>query len=303
VAFVVPGTASVGSTYARFRISSAGGLGPTGLAADGEVEDYALRLMTPAADTAVLVADPMNPGQKMLVAMGTGGNDTIQIQLVKKTILLCKHGCKISTFSLAEVGRVVIFGSGGNDTLKMPTNVNRPYEIYGGAGNDTIVGGISDDILDGGLGNDKVYGGGGNDTLRGGGGNDYLDGGAGDDLLLGGDGTDQLLGGAGRDVLIGGLGVDKLSGKQDDDLLIGGSTTLDTNDAALADLVAEWRSADDFATRIGKLSATLNAGTLINDNSKDQLDAVGGRNWFLDLALADTITNFNGDPLQGDRKN
>ena len=32
----------LGPTYARFRISSAGGLGPTGLASDGEVEDYAV---------------------------------------------------------------------------------------------------------------------------------------------------------------------------------------------------------------------------------------------------------------------
>src|SRR5882724_3421977 len=40
--FPVPCTASAGISYARFRLSSAGGLGPTGPAADGEVEDYAL---------------------------------------------------------------------------------------------------------------------------------------------------------------------------------------------------------------------------------------------------------------------
>jgi Ca2+-binding RTX toxin-like protein len=235
--------------------------------------------------------------------MGTGGNDTIEIQLTKNTILLCKNGCKISTFTLSQVGKIVFFGSGGNDTLKMPTNVNRPFEVYGGAGNDTLIGGIAGDILDGGLGDDKIYGGGGNDILRGGGGNDYLDGGIGDDLLLGGDGADQLLGGAGRDVLIGGIGADKLSGQSDDDLLIGGSTTLDTNDEALAGIVAEWRSADDFATRIAKLGLMLNAGSIIDDNTKDQLDAVGGRNWFIDLALTDGITNFNINPLSGDKKN
>jgi hypothetical protein len=303
VTFVVPPTASLGATYARFRISSAGGLGPIGPAADGEVEDYALTLMAPAASTASLVPDPMNPTQKILVAMGGTGNDTIEVQLQKNTILLCKNGCKITTFTLAQVGRIVFFGSGGNDTLKMPTNVNRPFEVYGGAGNDTIIGGTGDDILDGGLGDDKIYGGLGNDILRGGGGNDYLDGGAGNDLILGGDGADQLYGGTGRDVLIGGAGIDKLSGQQDDDLLIGGSTTLDSNDAALAAIVAEWRSGDDFATRIAKLSLTLNSASLINDNAKDQLDAVGGRNWFLDASLTDVITNLNLDPLNGDRRN
>lgn len=44
--FTVPAGASLGSTFARFRFDSAGGLGPTGLAADGEVEDY----QTPAVE-------------------------------------------------------------------------------------------------------------------------------------------------------------------------------------------------------------------------------------------------------------
>ena len=42
--FVVPGAAAVGTTYARFRLSTGGGLSPTGPAADGEVEDYALAI-------------------------------------------------------------------------------------------------------------------------------------------------------------------------------------------------------------------------------------------------------------------
>jgi uncharacterized repeat protein (TIGR01451 family) len=42
--FAVPCTASPGVSYARFRISSAGNLGPTGDAADGEVEDYAINI-------------------------------------------------------------------------------------------------------------------------------------------------------------------------------------------------------------------------------------------------------------------
>jgi large repetitive protein len=39
---VVPLTAAPGRSYARFRCSSAGGVGPTGPAADGEVEDYVI---------------------------------------------------------------------------------------------------------------------------------------------------------------------------------------------------------------------------------------------------------------------
>ena len=41
---VVPASAVPGRTYARFRCSTAGGVGPDGPAADGEVEDYLLRV-------------------------------------------------------------------------------------------------------------------------------------------------------------------------------------------------------------------------------------------------------------------
>ncbi|MCC6231369.1 MAG: prolyl oligopeptidase family serine peptidase [Verrucomicrobiales bacterium] len=45
LSFLVPSTASVGRSYARLRLSSAGGLGPLGEAPDGEVEDYVLAIL------------------------------------------------------------------------------------------------------------------------------------------------------------------------------------------------------------------------------------------------------------------
>jgi hypothetical protein len=38
---------ALGPTFARFRISSSGGLGPAGMALDGEVEDYMVELFQP----------------------------------------------------------------------------------------------------------------------------------------------------------------------------------------------------------------------------------------------------------------
>ena len=49
ITFDVPSTAKNGTTFARFRLSTAGDLGPGGLAADGEVEDYAVTVIPPAA--------------------------------------------------------------------------------------------------------------------------------------------------------------------------------------------------------------------------------------------------------------
>ncbi len=47
--FDVPSWALAGTTYARFRVSTAGDLGVGGLAADGEVEDYQVTILPPAA--------------------------------------------------------------------------------------------------------------------------------------------------------------------------------------------------------------------------------------------------------------
>ena len=45
--YPVPASAPVGQTYARFRFSANGGLGPAGLAPDGEVEDYRVEVIEP----------------------------------------------------------------------------------------------------------------------------------------------------------------------------------------------------------------------------------------------------------------
>ncbi|MCU0916833.1 MAG: GEVED domain-containing protein, partial [Planctomycetes bacterium] len=50
LSFVVPDSAVKGETFARFRISTRGGLAPTGMAVDGEVEDHILKIDRPPAD-------------------------------------------------------------------------------------------------------------------------------------------------------------------------------------------------------------------------------------------------------------
>jgi VCBS repeat-containing protein len=69
LSIVTPASAKLGFTSARFRLSSAGGLQPTGLAADGEVEDYQIRVITNVAptvlaqinDVSALEDDPARP--------------------------------------------------------------------------------------------------------------------------------------------------------------------------------------------------------------------------------------------------
>ncbi|WP_442512184.1 peptidoglycan DD-metalloendopeptidase family protein [Novipirellula sp. SH528] len=54
LSFVVPSGATTGDTFARVRISTAGGLAPTGEATDGEVEDYRVTIH-PTASANVLI--------------------------------------------------------------------------------------------------------------------------------------------------------------------------------------------------------------------------------------------------------
>jgi Ca2+-binding RTX toxin-like protein len=79
-------------------------------------------------------------------------------------------------------------------------NVHGDIEsIYGGAGNDALIGSDRANTIYGYGGNDTINGGGGEDSLYGYAGNDTIDGGAGDDYLVGDVGSDVLRGGAGED--------------------------------------------------------------------------------------------------------
>ncbi|GAA3917376.1 hypothetical protein GCM10023084_80400 [Streptomyces lacrimifluminis] len=132
----------------------------------------------------------------------------------------------------------------GNDTATIAANNHAYAAIYGGKGNDVLVGnGYT--VLHGQDGSDRTVGGGGVWGLgaRGGAGNDILTGcsvacygGAGNDSLTGDtdedgdentlsgdDGNDILRGRSGDDVLYGGRGHDRLYGDQGNDVLWGNS--------------------------------------------------------------------------------
>ncbi|WP_254506577.1 beta strand repeat-containing protein [Anatilimnocola floriformis] len=186
----VPDGASPGITYARFRISTAGGSLPIGLAADGEVEDYQLSILSTPAGSAQLITDPTNPeGPKILLINGNEiVNDAIVVrQTTAPTTVPFNPGIvtvyiapkvAIGTFALNSFGSIVIFGRSGNDSISIESPINKPSTIYGDAGNDSISGGLGADIIYPGDGNDTVSGNAGNDVIYGSLGNDTIAGGA-----------------------------------------------------------------------------------------------------------------------------
>lgn len=89
-----------------------------------------------------------------------------------------------------------LFGGRGDDRVLGAGNVD---SLYGGAGDDIVRGRGGEDLVDGGNGRDRLWGDAGNDDLDGGPGRDRIYGGGGDDRFWGGAGGDWLSGGRGND--------------------------------------------------------------------------------------------------------
>ncbi len=90
---------------------------------------------------------------------------------------------------------VAVFGGEGNDTILGSTLAD---SLFGESGNDSIVGNLGNDVLDGGLGNDSLTGSLGNDTFTGGAGIDCLIETADANFVL----SDSVLTGQGTDSLV-----------------------------------------------------------------------------------------------------
>lgn len=170
------------------------------------------------------------------------------------------------------VKHVVYFGGGGDDVFNDPAGVQAT--AYGDAGNDTLNGGNTDDLLFGGDGYDTLYGNGGNDYLNGGNQGDFLDGGRGNDTLTGESGDDQLRGGDGDDYLRGGDGFDSLFGDFGSDVLYGdaGNDNLDGGWDSANDLLYGGTGADTFMQHYNH---TWWGGYVAEDTLADKNDSEG----------------------------
>lgn len=133
-------------------------------------------------------------------------------------------------------GHFTGFGGGGDDVFVAQNTadidilnlVPSDAAIDGGAGNDTIIGGTSLDVLHGGDGDDLIAGGYFDDHLHGDAGQDVLYGEGGNDYLEGGLGDDKIFGGADGDVLLlSGVIDDYLIAVEGDGFLVSGPDGID----------------------------------------------------------------------------
>jgi hypothetical protein len=204
-----------------------------------EIED--LNLADRGVWTAVAMGD--------LYIRGSDAVDTISFLATRDPLVA---GVRVNAFqgSFAVPGRIVVDARGGNDYVMMGS-LNRPAEIYGGAGDDYLSGYLADDKLVGGPGRDRVHGGGGENILWGdddpvaaglpdtqvnrqllaaaGPGPlaeplyaDILSSDSGHDTVYGGPAADQITTGGGDDWALGGHGNDTIGTSGGNDRLYGG---------------------------------------------------------------------------------
>lgn len=162
------------------------------------------------------------PLDDVLEIVGTAGNDnfsstasvivtngvgiTVGANLAEVRVKAL-DGDDVIDIDLNLVGvRKIVDAGAGNDIVDMSGTIDA--NIFGGDGDDYLIGSPLADFIDGGRGNDTLIGLGGADVLYGGEGNDILDGDAGADQMFGGDGSDTFLWdpGDGSDLIEGGAG-------------------------------------------------------------------------------------------------
>ncbi|MCH7686710.1 MAG: hypothetical protein IH899_08530 [Planctomycetes bacterium] len=264
--FSVPGNASAGESFARFRLSTSGGLGTSGKAADGEVEDYRINILTQGF---------VGTLDDALFIVGTTADDFIEIsQNLTGLVQVRINGLTQGIFE--PTGVTYVFALDGNDTVLVDRRYTGDIFIFGGSGND---------FLEGGLGNDVLIGGQGNDTLRG--------GPDGFDLLIGGFGADFLDGHDIRSTRDGGNG----------DLLVAGSTLHDDSLEALFAIHSEWASNKPISERVDNLRfgrdglPELAGSNVIHDGALDSLfgSVSRGEDWFLFELGLDSVNLGSGD--------
>jgi hypothetical protein len=184
--------------------------------------------------TVAIQTDPAHPSQQMLIITDTGGNHEIQLGSAANDSVALDVGPYNSTVTY-NLGTIA------------PTNGN-PFALV------MVFGGYNDDIRGGGYGNNV------NLTsltvslvLVGGSGNGYA-----------------LIGGSARNLLIAGAeGYATLNAGPAGDIVIGGTTSYDSNTTALAYIMAEWDSSDSYSTRLSKISngGGLNRSYVLNNTT------------------------------------
>src|SRR6185436_10245015 len=109
-------------------------------------QDYtsysAYQFLTVFAVSATIQTDPGNGALKALVVEGTASAETLVLSpAAGNTVGLSINGTSVGTLAApggAAFGHLLVYGYGGNDTLRLTGGLTAPAFLFGGDGNDIL---------------------------------------------------------------------------------------------------------------------------------------------------------------------
>ncbi|MCH8992264.1 MAG: hypothetical protein IIA44_11015, partial [Acidobacteria bacterium] len=140
LAFTIAANASIGDTFARFRLSTVGNLAPTGLATDGEVEDYLVEIIALGATADGSVTLPSGGGITEIVVEGG-------------SVIVRRNGVVLLQVPVGALNTLTITGTDGQDDafrIDLSGDLPGTLNVNGGTGgNDTLelVNGSADTVI------------------------------------------------------------------------------------------------------------------------------------------------------------
>lgn len=199
------------------------------------------------------------------------------------------HGDSGDDLVAGDAGKDVLYGDKGDDILRGGSGddllaggndtagaIDGADEVLGDGGDDVAVGGNAT-LARAPIANTAIAGVGVTllDTPTGDGADDVVYGGSGDDWVFGQSGNDEAYGGPGKDVVEGGPGADKVQGDDDEDLLIGGSST--TGAVTLDRTAAGVDDGNDIVIGDEGVDSLDGSDVMVGDNARLQIVADSDR--------------------------
>ena len=222
---------------------------------------------------------------------GGNGFDTLDYSVASSPLHFGSGGTS-NIYSVAGINFTnveEVIGGSGDDSLFF-LFATSPFELHGGAGNDTINGGSAADVIYGGAGNDSlyaragvdhVYGDDGNDTIAVG--TDFIDGTSSGSVYDGGVGEDVLLAREANESVDLTAGVASYSGSS--------YTVSNFEDVMLNSIASgtDMVKGSDGANRISPDSPSTSLGF------HESVHAMGGSDYVRGGSAADTLYGGDGD--------
>ena len=132
VSYTIPAGAATGDTFARFRISTVGGLPPDGLADDGEVEDYQLYIGD--GDIGEVIIVELLAGDVEIAADGS----EVTVRNADAAELSSAPGDAPLGWEFLGTSDDNVVSVAGLGILEPSTSITVPFSFYGDSGNDRL---------------------------------------------------------------------------------------------------------------------------------------------------------------------